>query len=72
MWPADWIVIGDHQPRTIPTKDLLHEVVFFGGVVRELSEPKKRQKIGTHPQFCTRDVDRRFCGSGTWISRSGL
>ena len=25
-----------------------------------------------HPQFCTRDVDRRFCGGGAWSSRSGL
>ena len=25
----------------------------------------------THrPRFCTRDVDRRFCGGGAWISRS--
>ena len=23
-----------------------------------------------HPQFCTRDVDRQFCGGGAWISRS--
>ena len=38
-------------------------------MVCELLEPKKSQK--THyPQFCIRDVDRRFCGGGAWISRS--
>ena len=25
-----------------------------------------------HPQFCTRDVDRRYCGGGAWISQSDL
>ena len=29
-----------------------------------------RQRQNTHhPQFCTRGVDRRFCGGGAWISR---
>ena len=23
-----------------------------------------------HPQFCTRDVDPRFCGGGAWFSQS--
>ena len=34
----------------------------------ELSELKRQNTH--HPQFCTRDVDRRFCGGGAWISRS--
>ena len=25
-----------------------------------------------HPQFCTCDVDRRFCGGGPWILRSDV
>ena len=38
-------------------------------MVCEVSEPQKRQN--THnPQFCTRDVDRLFCGGGVWTSRS--
>ena len=44
---------------------------IFGGVVCELSEPKKRQNTH-HPRFCTHDVDRRFCGGGVWISRSDV
>ena len=38
----------------------------------ELSENKKKAKYvpPTTPQFCTRDVDCRFCGAGAWISRS--
>ena len=28
---------------------------------------RKRQNTH-HPQFCTRDVDRQFCGGGVWIS----
>ena len=44
---------------------------IFWGVVCELSEPKKKQNTH-HPQFRTRDVDRRFCGGGAWISRSDI
>ena len=35
--------VGDRQPRTTPTKDLPHRVVFRGGVVCELSEPKRKK-----------------------------
>ena len=41
-------VVG-RQPRTIPTKDLPHRVVFLGGVVCELSEPKKKAKHAPPP-----------------------
>ena len=34
------------------------------------SELTKTAKCALPPQFCTRDVDRRFCGGGAWISRS--
>ena len=36
--------VGERKLRTIPTKDLPHQVVFLGGVVCELSEPKKKAK----------------------------
>ena len=37
------LATGDRQTRTIPTKDLPHQVVFGGGgLVCELSEPKKK------------------------------
>ena len=35
------------------------------------TEPKRKQNTH-HPQFCVRNVDRRFCGGGAWISRSDL
>ena len=41
---------------------------IFGGVVCELRNLRKRQTTH-HPQFCTRDIDRRFCGGGAWNSR---
>ena len=63
------IEIGGRQPRTIPTKDLPHQVVFLGGWCANCRNPRKRQNTH-HPQFCTRDVDRRFCGGGAWISQS--
>ena len=37
--------IGDRQLRTIPTKDLRHQLVFLGGVVCESSEPKKKAML---------------------------
>ena len=50
--------LGDRQPRTIPTKDLPHQVVVFffwggGGVLCELSVPKFKEKgkICTTPSF---------------------
>ena len=64
--------IGDRKPRTIPTKDLPHQVVFLGGggwCVRIVGT-QETGKIRTTPRFCTRDVDCRFCGGGAWISRS--
>ena len=52
---------------------------FFGGGGQPNHAPspqkiflmnlRERQKTH-HPQFCTGDVDRRFCGGGAWISRS--
>ena len=59
--------VGDRQPRTIPTKDLPHQVAFWQGVARlvcEVLEPKKKGKVRT------RDVDCRFCGGGARIARS--
>ena len=40
--------------------------------IRALHFPEKRAKYAPPPvlQFCTRDVDHRFCGGGAWISRS--
>ena len=32
-------------------------------------EPKKKAQYAS-PKFCTRDVDRRYCGDGAWISQS--
>ena len=39
--------IGDRQSRTIPTKDLLHQVVFLGGWCANFRNPKKKGKIRT-------------------------
>ena len=66
-----WVAkLGDREPCTIPTKDLSHRVVCLGGWCANCRKLRKRQN--THdPQFCTRDVDRRFCG-GAWISRSDI
>ena len=44
---------------------------YFSGAVCELSEPKKKAIYAPH-QFCTRDVYRRFCGGGAWISGSHI
>ena len=41
----------------------------MGGWCANCQNLRKRQNTH-HPQFCTRDVDRRFCGGGAWISRS--
>ena len=46
--------IGDRQPRTIPTKDLLLQAVFWGGVVCEFSEPKKKAKYAPPPVLHSR------------------
>ena len=47
--------IGDREPRTIPTKDLPHQVVLGGGgVVCELSEPKKKAKYAPPPVLHSR------------------
>ena len=64
-------LVGDRQPRTIPTKDLLHQVVLWGGVVCGFSEPKKKAKYAPPPVLHC-DVDRQFCGGGAWISGSDL
>ena len=53
--------VGDREPRTIPTKDLPHRVVFLGGWCANCRNLRKRQNTH-HPQFRTRNVDRRFCG----------
>ena len=63
--------VGEREPRTIPTKDLPHRVVLFGGWCANCRNLRKRQNTH-HPQFCTRDVDRPFCGGGAWISRSEI
>ena len=64
-------LLGDRQPRTIPTKDPPHEVVFWGGWCANCRNLRKRQNTH-HIQFCTRDVDRQVYGGGAWISRSDL
>ena len=38
-------------------------------MVCEMSELRERQNTH-HPHFRTRDVGRRFCGGGAWLSRS--
>ena len=50
------IQIGDREPRTIPIKDLPLRVVFFweGGVVCDLSEPKKMTKYAPPPVLHSR------------------
>ena len=50
--------IGDRQPRTIPTKDLLHQVVFLGGWCANFPNLRKRQNTH-HPQFCTLVFSKR-------------
>ena len=42
---------------------------IFGGWCANCRNLRKRQNTH-HPQFCTRDVGRRFGGGGAWISRS--
>ena len=66
--------MGDREPSTILTKDLPHWVVFFlgGGVWCANCQNLRKRQNTHHPQFCTRDVDRRFWGGGAWISRSEL
>ena len=44
-------------------------MVFFGGWCANFRNLRKTQNTH-HPQFWTRDVGRRFCGGGAWISRS--
>ena len=44
------ITIGDRQPRTMPTKDIPYQVVFWG-LVCELSEPKRKAKYASPPSF---------------------
>ena len=61
--------IRDRQPRTIATKDLPHQVVFLGGWCANCRNLRERQNTH-HPQFCTRDVDRRFCRGGAWNIQS--
>ena len=61
--------LGGLQPRTIPTKDLPHGVVFFGGWCANCRNIRKGQKMH-HLQFCTSDLDHRFCGGGARILRS--
>ena len=42
---------------------------FGGGWCANCRNLRERQNTH-HPQFCTHDVDHRFCGGGEWISRS--
>ena len=44
-------LIGDRQPRTIPTKDLLHQVFFVGGWCANCRNPKEKAKNRTTPNF---------------------
>ena len=55
--------LGDRPPRTIPTKDLPCQVVFWGGggVVRELSEPKKKAKYAPPPVLHSRYWSSILC-----------
>ena len=64
-------IIGDREPHTMPTKDLSHDVVFLGGWCANCRNLRTIQSTH-HPQYCTRDVHRRFCGGGVWISRSEI
>ena len=53
--------IGDRQPRTIPTKDLLHQVVFLGGWRANFRNLRKRQNKH-HPQFALAMLIVNFVG----------
>ena len=64
-------LLGNRQPRTIPTKNLPPRVVFLGGWCANCRNLRKRQNAH-HSQFCTRDVDRQLCGGGEWIPLSDL
>ena len=44
---------------------------IFGGWCTNCRNLRRRQN-SHHPQFCARDVDRRFCGGDAWISRSDI
>ena len=54
-----------HHPHKRPSSS---SGIFRGWCVN-CRNLRKRQNMH-HPQFCTRDVDRRFCGGGAWMSRS--
>ena len=64
-------------PRTMHNshKELPHRVIFFwggggGGCGVRIVGTLRNKQHPHHPQSCTRDVNRRFCGGGAWISRS--
>ena len=49
-------LLGDREPRTIPTKDLPYQVICLegGGVVCELPEPKEKAKYAPPPVLHSR------------------
>ena len=56
--PHFWELASEFQKLLVskrtthhPTKDLPHRVAPFGGVVCELSEPKRKEKVRTTPSF---------------------
>ena len=64
-------IIGDRQPRTIPTKDLPHSSggIFLGGGVRIVGTEEKR-KIRTTPSFALAMLIVDFVGVVRGYSRS--
>ena len=60
---------SNHAPS--PQKTFLFRWYFWGGWCANCRNLRTRPNTH-HPQFCTRDVDRRFRGSGAWISRSEI
>ena len=57
-----------HHP---PQKTFLIKWSFWGGWCANCRNLRERQNTH-HPQFCTRDVDLRFCGGVVWTSWSDL
>ena len=55
--------------KKAPTVSPKASPVFWGEWCANCRNLRKRQTTH-HPQFCTHDVDRRFCGGGAWISWS--
>ena len=54
--------VGDRQPRTIPAKDLPHQVVFLGGWCANCRALREKGKIRTTPSFALAMLIVNFVG----------